>query len=91
MGKTRRMTASNDNDESVNAIVGARVRAARAARDMTQPELCAIARLTVSALSEVEGGKRALRVPGFFRVARGLEVSADYLLGRSDSLRRVRN
>lgn len=65
--------------------LGARLREVRLERGFTQRELADLCELPHSAVSQFETGARA---PGFTRLvklATALDVSMDYLAGRTDS------
>ena len=63
-----------------------RLRAAREARDLNQPELAERARLQPSAIGHFEKGRRKPSFANIRALARALNVTSDYLLGRSDDL-----
>jgi transcriptional regulator with XRE-family HTH domain len=63
-----------------------RLRQARELRQLSQAELAARARLQPSAVSHFETGTRRPSFDNLRRIADALEVSTDYLIGRSDSL-----
>jgi len=62
----------------------ARLRAARDLRGLSQSELADRAGLKPSAVSHFETGKRAPSFDNLKKLADALEVSTDYLLGRTD-------
>lgn len=70
---------------SISDGFGERLRAARLERGLTQRELADVCQLPHTAVSQFETGARA---PGFTRLLRlavALDVSIDYLAGRTDS------
>ena len=68
-------------DDSVLQELGARLAAARLARDLTQAELAAEAGVSKRTLERLEKGQAATRLSGFVRVCRALK-----LLDRLDAL-----
>lgn len=64
--------------------IGARLRALRKARDMTQVELAKILGTQQTAISQVEIGNRGLTIQQVVKLARALRVSTDAILGPSD-------
>lgn len=63
-----------------------RLRIAREARDLNQTELADRARLQPSAIGHFEKGRRKPSFANIRALARALNVTSDYLLGRSDDL-----
>ena len=63
-----------------------RLRHVRELRRLSQAELASRARLQPSAVSHFETGARRPSFDNLRRLANALEVTTDYLLGRSDSL-----
>jgi transcriptional regulator with XRE-family HTH domain len=61
-----------------------RLRAARELRGLNQTELAAKAKLPSSSIAHFEGGARKPSFDNLKRLASVLEVSTDYLLGRTD-------
>lgn len=88
---TKKTKRPFDSDRAINELVGARVRAARRARNITQAQLSAASGVTIPAISELESGRRTLRLPAFLRIARGLDASPSYLLGATKRLTRFRS
>ena len=68
-------------DDSVLQELGARLAAARLARDLTQAELAAEAGVSKRTLERLETGQAATQLSGFVRVCRALT-----LLDRLDAL-----
>lgn len=63
-----------------------RLRSARELRELSQAQLAKAAKLQPSAVSHFETGTRKPSLANIRRLADALDVSADYLLGRSDEL-----
>lgn len=61
--------------------IGARLRALRKARDMTQVELAEVLGTQQTAISQVEIGNRGLTVQQVVKLAKALRVSTDAILG----------
>ncbi len=66
-------------------IFCARLREARELRDLSQSELAERAKLQPSAISHFESGTRKPSFDNLKRLANALEVTTDFLLGRSKS------
>jgi transcriptional regulator with XRE-family HTH domain len=64
-------------------VLRARIRALRAARGLTQEQLCERADLSLDAISRIEGGSRAPTLDTLKRIADGLGVPLEDLI-RSD-------
>ena len=79
------MSASSDASRTFQN----RLRTARELRKLSQAELAARARLQPSAVSHFETGTRQASFDNLRRLADGLTVSIDYLLGRSESVEGV--
>jgi len=62
-----------------------RLRAAREMRALSQLELAERAQLQQAAVSHYEGGARRPSLQNLRRLSEALEVTTDYLVGRSDS------
>lgn len=71
---------------SAISIFSQRLSAARKFRRLSQGELARKTRLKQSAISQFETGRRAPSFHNLRRLADALEVSADFLLGRSNSV-----
>lgn len=65
-------------------VFPARLRAAREKRGLTQGELAKRAGLQMSAISHFETGTRKPSFENLRRLADALDVTTDYLLGRSE-------
>lgn len=65
-----------------------RLRFAREMRGMTQAQLAKVAGLDQTVISHVESGNRMPGAENLKAIAKGLVVSADYLLGLSERLER---
>jgi transcriptional regulator with XRE-family HTH domain len=61
-----------------------RLRAARELRGLSQTELAAAAKMPASSIAHFEGGSRKPSFDNLRRLAGVLNVSTDYLLGRTD-------
>lgn len=61
--------------------IGARLRALRKTRDMTQVELAKILGTQQTAISQVELGNRGLTIQQVVKLAKALRVSTDAILG----------
>ena len=66
-------------------IFSERLRAARELRSLSQAELAEKAGLQPSAISHFEGENRSPSFDNLKRLADALDVTTDYLIGRSDS------
>lgn len=66
-------------------IFCSRLREARELRDLSQSELAERAKLQPSAISHFESGTRKPSFDNLKRLANALEVTTDFLLGRSKS------
>ena len=73
------------------SIFSQRLSAARKFRGLSQIDLARKTRLKQSAVSQFETGRRAPSFHNLLRLADALEVSADFLLGRSNSVEMPRN
>lgn len=60
--------------------IGARIKAAREAKNLTQEDLAAIIDLSTTHMSVIERGVKAPKLETFVSIANALEVSADSLL-----------
>lgn len=60
--------------------IGARIKAAREAKNLTQEDLVAIIDLSTTHISVIERGIKAPKLETFVSIANALEVSADALL-----------
>jgi transcriptional regulator with XRE-family HTH domain len=69
-----------------SSIFPERLRRARELRQLSQAELATRARLQPSAVSHFETGARRPSFDNLRRLADALQVSTDYLVGRTDSL-----
>jgi transcriptional regulator with XRE-family HTH domain len=65
-----------------NDMFRKRLRAARDLRGLTQAQLAAKVGMPASSITVFEGGSRKPSIDNLRRLADGLDVSADYLLGR---------
>lgn len=62
-----------------------RLKAARELREWNQSDLASKAGLPASSIAHFEGGKRKPSFDTLRRLANALEVTTDYLLGRTDN------
>lgn len=62
---------------------GQRIRNAREGKGIFQSELAKKANISKSVMSRIENGDRAVRDDELREIAKSLNVSADYLIGRS--------
>ena len=63
--------------------IGARLKQARLAKNLTQPQLAEAADISVSFLSNLETGRQAMNIKTMASLLDILNVSADWLLGNS--------
>lgn len=68
-------------------VFGARLKAARESRDLNQTELAKVAKLQPAAIGHFESGRRKPSFANIRALAKALEVSSDYLLGRASSMK----
>ena len=73
-------------DAGVAEIFGERLASARDARKISQSDLGKKAGLPASSISHFEGGARKPSFGNLHRLADALNVSTDYLLGRSEDI-----
>lgn len=66
-------------------VNGRRLKEAREARGLTQPQLAVKARCGLSGISQAENGHKDMTVAVFRRLCLALDVSSDYLLDLSDA------
>ena len=67
------------------SIFGQRLKTLREARDLTQEELSARAGISAAMISHFETGRRQrASADNFVKLANALDVTIDYLIGRSD-------
>ena len=69
----------------MSKIFSERLKAARNVRGWSQSELAEATRLQVSAISHFETGGRSPSFDNLRKLADALQVTTDYLIGRSDS------
>ena len=69
----------------VSRIFPERLRAAREMRELSQLELAERAQLQQAAVSHYESGARRPSLRNLSRLSEALEVTTDYLVGRSDN------
>lgn len=68
----------------------ARLRAARALRDMTAAHLASLTGIETAGILHYEAGQREPSTANLRALALMLDISADYLLGLSDSTARIK-
>lgn len=66
--------------------IGARLRALRKSRDMTQVELAKVLGTQQTAVSQVEVGNRGLTVQQVVKLAKALRVSTEAILGATNAV-----
>jgi transcriptional regulator with XRE-family HTH domain len=76
-------------DETTENIFGRRLRAARNERGLEQQQLAERAGLPPSSISHFEKGARKPSFDNLRNLAKSLDVTTDYLLGRVDTMDRV--
>ena len=69
-----------DESSRINQEIGERIRKARIAQKMSQQELAVKANISLPHISEIEHGKKAMKLFTFIKIVEALQVSADYLL-----------
>ncbi|MBR4758535.1 MAG: helix-turn-helix transcriptional regulator [Lachnospiraceae bacterium] len=60
--------------------IGARIRQARKAMKLSQNELAEMVSISPSHMSDIENGKKIVKLDIFMRLTEALQVSADWLL-----------
>lgn len=65
-------------------IISIRIKEARESRGMNQAQLAQKAGITPAAISQIEKGERVPTTPVLKRIADVLQVSLDFLAGRTD-------
>ena len=60
--------------------IGERIRLARQARNMSQQELSTKADISLPHVSEIENGKKSMKLVTFIRIIEVLQVSADSII-----------
>lgn len=68
------------NSPKYPAFIGERIRAARAARELSQEELAARVDLTRPAISQIEGGKRGIDSVELLAISKALQKPIDFFL-----------
>ena len=69
----------------INVPIGERVRELREAADMTQDQLAKLVGISRPALANIEVGRQDVSTDKIIAFARTLKVSADHLLGLTES------
>lgn len=72
------------------SIVGDRIKQSREALQMTQSDLASKSGLTPAAISQFETGDRDPALDSLNKLADALEVSVDFLIGRTEDLKDVK-
>jgi len=67
-------------------IVRQRIKECREQQGLSMTKLAEKTGLTISAISQFEGGERDPNLESLDKLANALEVSADYLMGREEKL-----
>ncbi len=65
-------------------VLRKRITEKRESKGINQAELAEKARVTPAAISQIENGHRVPTIPVLHRIADVLEVSLDYLIGKTD-------
>lgn len=60
--------------------LGTRIRQARKQKKLSQAELADIIQISPSHMSDIENGKKTLKIDLFMKITEALQVSADWLL-----------
>ena len=76
-----------DNYTSSMAAFGDRLREARSARELNQTELSKLAKLQPAAIGHFEKDRRKPSFANVGALAKALNVSSDYLLGRTSDMK----
>ena len=66
--------------ETQQQKIGARIHDTRIARGMSQQQLAAKANISLPHISDIERGKKAMRLETFIKIIEALQVSADEIL-----------
>ncbi|WP_353010850.1 helix-turn-helix domain-containing protein [Ruegeria sp. SCP10] len=69
-----------------NEVFGDRLRSAREKRQLNQTELAKLAKLQPSAIGHFESGRRKPSFANIRALSKALNVTSDFLLGRSSSM-----
>ena len=67
-------------DNGINEEIGKRIREVRLSRKISQQELATRANISLNHVSDIERGKKALKLVTFVRIIEALQVSADTIL-----------
>jgi transcriptional regulator with XRE-family HTH domain len=73
--------------DETDGVFAARLRTAREQRELNQTELAKIAGLQPAAIGHFEANRRKPSFANIRALAKALEVSSDYLLGRADTIK----
>ena len=74
-----------DKEDWLKLPLGERLRQARTLRKLGQAELARMSRLQATSISMFESGKRRPGLGSLIKMADALDVSIDYLVGRTDN------
>ena len=77
------MSIGDRSDSEFRNLVGSRISLAREAHGMTQADVARRMKLHPSAISQMESGVRMPSIGSLRQLADALDVSADYLIGRT--------
>lgn len=69
-----------DNELKMNQEIGERIRKARQSRNMSQQELSAKAGISLPHISDIENGKKSMKLQTFIKIIEALQVSSDSIL-----------
>lgn len=67
-------------DKDFNLTVGLRIREIRESRNLTRADFCLLCDISCSFLSAVENGKKSITSRTIYKLCRGANISADYLI-----------
>jgi|TARA_R110000850_G_scaffold174392_3_gene299944 transcriptional regulator with XRE-family HTH domain len=73
--------------DETDGIFAVRLRTAREQRELNQTELAKLTGLQPAAIGHFEANRRKPSFANIRALAKALEVSSDYLLGRADTIR----
>lgn len=69
-----------DESTRINKEIGERIRKVRTAQKMSQQELATKAGISLPHISDIEHGKKAMKLITFIKIVEALQVSADSVL-----------
>lgn len=79
------MNDANENNVELKVILGKRIKEARIAKGLTQPELAKIINSTDRNISNYETGYSYPSIKVLYSLSKGLSTSIDYLFGLTDN------